>query len=57
MVRLNPSILLRKKKFDDESVSETKLSRVLGILDVCAIGNLKTFLFKLIDQPYTIFFI
>ena len=51
MVRLNPSILLRKKKFDDESVSETKLSRVLGILDVCAIGNLKIFLLKLIDQP------
>ena len=38
MVKLNAEFLFRKKKFTNESVSHTKLSRVLGLLDVSAIG-------------------
>ncbi len=39
MVRLNFDFFLRKKKFaNDESATQTNLSRVLGLLDVSAIG-------------------
>ena len=38
--RLTLDFLYRKKTFDHESVSHTKLSRVLGVLDITAIGKI-----------------
>ena len=38
MVRVNFDFLLRKKKFKNEEATQTNLSRVLGLLDVSAIG-------------------
>ena len=38
MAKINLDFLFRKKKFTSESVSQTNLSRVLGLLDVCTIG-------------------
>ena len=38
MVKLNVEFLFRKKKFTNESVTHTNLSRVLGLLDVTTIG-------------------
>ena len=39
MVKLNFDFFLRKKKFaDEDSATQTNLSRVLGLLDVSAIG-------------------
>ena len=36
--KFNLEFLFRKKKFTDESVTQTNLSRVLGLLDICTIG-------------------
>jgi len=40
-LRINWNILLRKKHFTTESITNTNLSRVLGLLDVSAIGKKK----------------
>lgn len=40
MVKTNVdlSFLFRKKKFDQTTVQDTKLSRVLGLMDITALG-------------------
>jgi amino acid transporter len=38
MKKINFNFLSRKKQFNDESVSASGLNRVMGILDVTAIG-------------------
>lgn len=35
---LGTSFLFRKKKFDQTSLEQTKLDRVLGIVDITALG-------------------
>ena len=40
MTKCDFKFLTRKKKFDDESVSASGLRRVMGVLDVTAIGIL-----------------
>jgi hypothetical protein len=40
-LKINWSILLRKKLYTNENVAETNLLRVLGLLDICAIGKYK----------------
>ncbi len=41
MTKCDFNFLTRKKKFDDESVSTSGLRRVMGVLDVTAIGLLE----------------
>ena len=38
MVKINLGFLCRKKKFTNESVTQTSLSRVLGLVDISTIG-------------------
>jgi hypothetical protein len=37
-INVDLSFLFRKKKFDQTSVEDTKLSRVLGLMDITALG-------------------
>jgi len=37
-IKLDFDFLTRKKKFSNETLSKTNLSRVLGLMDICAIG-------------------
>jgi hypothetical protein len=39
MTKCNFSFFYRKKKFNEESIASTRLSRVLGLLDITAIGE------------------
>ena len=39
MLRWDMSFLFRKKKIDDQTSAQSKLHRVMGLLDITALGS------------------